>query len=207
MTNTQSFAKRELDILFKSATDPENRPIIEPFKDEILALCEKFGRSGQSGGSAPYTASAISQAVKKLLLQNPICPVTGIDEEWVNVMKMNGGKPMWQNLRCSGLFRYPDGKCSYVDAIVWKGEEYWDTFTGRVYIDNKDFELIGSSQCVKFPFTPKTFYLDVVRVPITKEEAESRKMHYIEGNKNECYYTVLKNPKQLERVFKYYDKK
>lgn len=60
MTNIQKFAKRELDIL--EATTPD--AIITPFAKEILALCEAFGKSGQSGGSAPYTASAISQAVK-----------------------------------------------------------------------------------------------------------------------------------------------
>ena len=206
-TNTQSFAMAELDVLSKSATDPNNRPIIEPFRNEILALCERFGLSGQSGGSAPMTASAISQAVKKLLLQEPICDVTGLDEEWVDVSQMSDGEILWQNKRCGGLFKYPNSKCSYIDAIVWEGEEEYDTFTGRVYIDDKNFELIGSSQYVKFPFKPKTFYIDVVRVPITKEEAESKKMHYIEGNFKECYYTILKDPTQLDKVFKYYDKK
>ncbi len=203
MTNTQKFAKRELDIL--EATTPD--AIITPFAKEILALCEAFGKSGQSGGSAPYTASAISQAVKKLMLQEPICDVTGHETEWVDVSEISDGEILWQNSRCSGLFKYPDGKLSYVDAIVWKGEEDWDTFTGRVYIDEKDFELIGSSQFAKLPFKPKTFYIDVVRVPITKEEAESRNLHYIEDGFNKCYYTILKDPTQLDKVFKYYDKK
>ncbi len=203
MTNTQKFAKRELDIL--EATTPD--AIITPFAKEILALCEAFGKSGQSGGSAPYTASAISQAVKKLMLQEPICDVTGHETEWVDVSEISDGEILWQNSRCSGLFKYPDGKLSYVDAIVWKGEEDWDTFTGRVYIDEKDFELIGSSQFAKLPFKPKTFYIDVVRVPITKEEAESRNLHYIEDGVNKCYYTILKDPTQLDKVFKYYDKK
>ena len=78
MTNTQKFAQQELDIL--AATVPD--AIVTPFAKEILALCEAFGNSGQSGGSAPYTASAISQAVKKLLLQEPICDVTGHENEW-----------------------------------------------------------------------------------------------------------------------------
>ena len=203
MTNTQSFAKKELDIL--AATVPD--AIVTPFANEILSLCEAFGKSGQSGGSAPFTASAISKAVKHLMLQEPICPITGIEEEWADIMGMNGGEKMWQNSRCSGLFKTEDEKCSYVDAIVWKGEEEYDTFTGWVYIDDKNFELISSSQCVKFPFTPKTFYIDVVSVPVTKEEAESRNMHYIEGDFKKCYYTILKNPKQLDKVFKYYDKK
>ena len=168
MTNTQKFAKRELDIL--AATVPD--AIITPFAKEILALCEKFGKSGQSGGSAPYTATAISKAVKKLLLQEPICDVTGHESEWFDVSEVCGGNKTYQNNRCSALFK--DGiesKAHYLDAIVWKGVEEYDTFTGRVYIDDKDFELIGSSQFVKFPFKPKTFYIDVIRVPISKEEA------------------------------------
>lgn len=203
MTNTQKFAKRELDIL--AATVPD--AIITPFAKEILALCEKFGKSGQSGGSAPYTATAISKAVKKLLLQEPICDVTGHESEWSDVSKTCGGNVTYQNKRCSALFK--DGiesKAHYLDAIVWKGVEDYDTFTGRVYIDDKDFELIGSSQLVKFPFKPKTFYIDVVRVPITKEEAEQRDLHYIEDGFGECYYTILKDPKQLDKVFEYYDR-
>ena len=57
-------AEKELDILIKTTIDA----IIRDFIPEILALCEKFGESGQSGGSAPYTAKAISQAVEKLCL-------------------------------------------------------------------------------------------------------------------------------------------
>ena len=203
MTNTYKHAKRELDIL--AATVPD--AIVTPFAKEILALCEKFGKSGQSGGSAPYTATAISKAVKKLLLQEPICDVTGHESEWFDVSESCGGNVTYQNNRCSALFK--DGiesKAHYLDAIVWKGKEYWDTFTGRVYIDDKNFELIGSPQFVKFPFKPKTFYVDVVRIPITKEEAEQRKLHYIEDGFGECYYTVLKDPKQLDEVFEYYDR-
>jgi len=202
MTNTQSFAKHELDIL--AATVPN--AIVTPFAKEILALCEAFGKSGQSGGSAPMTASSISHAVKALMLQEPICDITGHESEWNDITEMNGGKLMWQNRRCGSLFKYPNGKCSYSNAIVWKGEEEYDTFTGRVYSDFKQNKLIKSSQYVKFPFKPKTFYIDVVRVSITKIEAEELKMHYIEDD-NGCYYTVVKDPSQLKKVFKYYDKK
>lgn len=203
MTKTKTFAQRELDIL--EATVPD--AIITPFKKEILDLCEAFGKSGQSGGSAPYTASAISQAVKKLMLFQPICDVTGHESEWVDVSEHIGYPIVCQNSRCGGIFKHNDGKCYYNDAIVWKGEEEYDTFTGGVYIDDKNFEFISSNQQVKFPFNPKTFYIDVIRIPITKEEAEKRKLHYIEDSFKECYYTILKDPKQLKQVFKYYIKK
>lgn len=204
MTNTQLFAKQELDIL--AATVPD--AIITPFRKEILALCEAFEKSGGSGSSAPITASAISQAVKKLMLQEPICDITGHDNEWVDIAREIKGKILWQNSRCSGLFKNHEGKCNYIDAIHWKGVEKWDVFTGGVYIDDKSFELIGSSQYVKsFPFKPKTFYIDVLRVPITEEEGEARNLHYIKDGFDKCYYTIVKDPKQLDIVFKYYDKK
>src|ERR1035437_1995847 len=190
MTNTTKFAKQELDIL---AATVKNAAII-PFTKEILALCEAFGKSGQSGVSAPYTVTAISQAVKKLLLQEPICDVTGHETEWVDVIKNGDGTILYQNRRCSALFKDSvDGMARYIDAIIWKGFEKHDTFTGGVYIDDKNFELIGSGQFVRFPFEPKTFYIDVVRIPITKEEAESRNLHYIENTRDDCYYTVLKD--------------
>jgi hypothetical protein len=140
------------------------------------------------------------------MLRDPITEITGQEKEWVNIKEIMD-ETIWQNSRCGGLFKYSNGQCSYTDSIVWSGEEDWDTFTGRVYADDKEFELIGSSQLVKFPFTPKTFYVDVVRVPITKEEAEERNLHYIEDGFGECYYTVVKEPEQLEEVFNYYEKK
>lgn len=202
MTYTRSHAERELDIL--EATVPN--AIITPFREEILALCEAFGKSGQSGGSAPFTAYAISQAVKKLCLHQSICPLTGDDSEWVDVSDISlTDVPKWQNSRRTGVFKYGDGRAIFIDAIVWQGEEEYDTFTGRVYIDEEDFALIGSDHYVKFPFEPKTFYVDVVRVPISKEEAESRNMYYIEDGNGDCYYTVVKDPNQLDEVFEYYD--
>lgn len=189
MTNTQRYAQRELEILVKSATDPNNRPIIEPFIPEILALCEKFGKSGQSGGSAPFTAAALSQAIKKLCLQESICPITGLPEEWVNVRHLGvGGGPEFQNTRCSALFKNgTDGRAWYLDAIVWKGNKTGN-FTGSVWVNG---ERISSHQYVKkFPFTPKTFYIDVIDKEVSKDNWD----HY------------LKEPKQLMSVFRYYDR-
>jgi len=180
-SNLYDFAKSEIDHLIKTTPDA----IISEFVPEMLSLIDKFGNSGQSGGSAGYTSSAITNALKTLMSFKPISPVTDTPEEW-NKCSLN--PDTYQHKRCSAVFRDgDDSKAHYLDAIVWKGEEEYDTFTGRVYVDDKDFELISSHQNVKFPFTPKTFLIDVIRVPIKQEEAESRKLHYIEGNNNECY--------------------
>lgn len=193
MTNTQRFAELELNLLSQSATDLNNRPIIEPFKKEILALCEAFGTSGQSGGSAPYTATALSQAIKKLLLQEPILPMTGFDDEWMDVSNWGDGKSgiVYQNKRCSGLFKDSNGKCWYLDAIAWKTEN-GGSWSGSALLSNgKGFDKYYSRNFVKsFPFTPKTFYIDVTEVEEPKHD----------------WTFYVKNEKQLQKVFKYYDR-
>ena len=190
MSNTKKFAERELEILSKSATDPNNRPIIEEFIPEIIALCDKFGHSGQSGGSAPYTAKALAQAIEKLCLQKPIGPITGIDDEWVDVSGYgdNHGKNdiKYQNSRCSTLFKSVNGRVWYLDAINWKDEK-GACWSGLAYLANGD--KINSRQFLKsFPFEPKTFYVD-----ITSEET-----------KPDDWKFYVKDEKQLEEVFNYY---
>ena len=178
-----------MDILCKLGKDPENRPIIEEFIPEILALCEKFGNSGQSGGSASYVATALSQGIKKLCLQEPICPITGISEEWNNVSRIDNKTTLYQNNRCSALFLVDDdNQCGayYLDAIVWKTEK--GTMWSGTALD-KDGNKVYSRQYVKkFPFTPKTFYVDVIEKEVNKDDWE--------------FY--IKDDKQLKRVFKYY---
>jgi len=224
MTNTQRHAKTELELLSKIHLDPDNRPIVENFIPEILALCEKFGNSGKSGASAPYIAGAIASTIKKLLSFKPISPISGLDEEWGDVSDIAGGsEELYQNMRCGGILKHSkDGQASYVDAIVWRGQypgdeesEKWDdTFTGRVC-------GYHSSQNIKsFPFTPKTFYVDVIREQLPDDWTEEP---YIEGSdwydskefeetgiktwhKNNYRY-YIKDQKQLDEVFEYYDRK
>ena len=51
---------------------------------------------------------------------------------------------------------------------------------------------VGSAQYIKsFPFEPKTFYIDVIEEEVAKDDWEM----------------YLKDPKQLEKVWEYYDKK
>lgn len=194
MSNTKMFAEMELDILTKSNTDPDNRPIIEQFIPEIIALCDKFGKSGQSGGSAPFTARALSKAIENLCLQEPICPITGIDEEWIDITEINSGEPMWQNKRCSALFKDENGEVMYVDAIV-KRTQNDSSWSGSFWLNKKDYLsgnkdlMISNAQYVKeFPFTPKTFYIDVIEEEVAPDDWEM----------------YLKDKSQLDEVFKYY---
>jgi hypothetical protein len=198
LTNCYSHAEVELSILSAAAKDPNNRPIIEPFKDEILALCEKFGKSGQSGGSAPYTASAITQALQKLLLFETIAPITGEDHEWNDVTSIGDtDKRMYQNNRNSAIFKDGEsGKAYYIDAIVkrvpngsrWSGP-FW--LTKEDYLSGDESKKMNCRGYIKsFPFEPRTFVLDVIEEEVAKDDWEM----------------YVKDPKQLEEIYKYYDK-
>jgi hypothetical protein len=82
----------------------------------------------------------------------PIVPLTGEDWEWVNVAEQNGG-PLWQNKRCSHVFKDNDGAYD-INGIVFydwyvneKGEIRKSYFTGQ-----------GSRVPVTFPYVPKSEY-------------------------------------------------
>lgn len=184
-TNTAKYAAIELEILCKTVKDP----ILKPFIPEILALCEKFGKAGQSGGSAPVTATVISNSLKKLLLQEPICDITGVDEEWMDMSEFSDGEQLFQNKRCGTVFKNgKDGIPYYLDAIIWKNQD-GQTFSGSSTL--ADGSKIYSRQYIKkFPFKPKSFYIDRFDIEVAKDDWES----------------VVVDEKQLKAVFKYYDR-
>jgi len=196
MSNTADKAKLEFEVLRSTVEDA----IIAPFEKEILALVAKFGESGQSGGSAPYTAGAISSAVKKLCMQEPICDITGIDSEWHEVSDHMGTRTsMYQNKRLSSVFKDgKDGTPYYLNAIVFNGKDN-SSFTGNS-VKLKDGSTLASRQFIKLPFQPKTFYVDVI-------ETEWADQHEtVEKSGGGWWTSVIKDEKQLEEVFEYYKK-
>ncbi len=187
MSNTQSKAIREFEILEKTVKEP----VILEFKEEILALVDKFGNSGQSGGSAPFVASAISGAVKTLCLQKTITPLTGEDTEWVDNQNNRNSAVFWDE---------KNEKAHFLDAIVFRGD-ITGCFTGNS-ISMKDGSTIGSSNFIKkFPFEPKTFYIDVIETEWADKEETVKKQG------GGWWTSVVKDEKQLEEVWKYYDRK
>lgn len=207
MNNFKKHFHRELDIL-RDNLDKDDKLLIEPFVDIIDEICDIFAGEGHSGGSAPYSAGALSQTIKKILLFEPLSPITGDDSEWVDVSDDMGRKendtPVFQNSRCSAIFKDgKDGTAHYNHAIVWVGDTVgesgsvgWDTFTGTV-------EGIRSSQNIKsFPFKPKTFRIDVSRVPYDPGK-------HLQSDAVSCgpgdFVYLIKDKSQLDEVFEYYD--
>lgn len=191
MSNTYKHAKRELDILFKN----EPNSYLEEFQNEILALCDKFGKSGQSGGSATFTATDLTETIKKLCLQETITPIYNDENEW-NEVAFDVFE-IYQNNRCSSIFKNGKyNKAYYLDAIFTRtaqgdisSSSFWlnkeDCLIGDINLKIKSYGYIKS-----FPFKPKTFYIDVIEEEITPNNFEK--------------WCV--DASQLDAVYKYYDK-
>jgi hypothetical protein len=109
-------------------------------RENILELLETFSKQGHSGSSAPYAIGLF----EKLARFEPLGPITGADSEWVEV-----GEGIWQNARCSHVFKGADGRAYDIDGRIFR-EPDGSCFTSgdsRVYIE--------------FPYTPKREYVDV----------------------------------------------
>lgn len=192
----EDYATNELRALRKDVPDA----IVLEFSSEIISLVNKVQSSGSSGMTLPLYAATVAKVVEDLCLSKPITPIHDDPDQWYlpdasfeafaidNVTDaevaelqsdLDSYKPEMQHNRLSSLFKDYKGICRYIDAIVWVGEYEGDQFTGTV-------EGISSSQIVKFPFVPKTFYIDVV-------EGEDGKYQ-------------IKDYKDLKPVFEYYKK-
>lgn len=194
MSKSKSHAEREFEILQKTTPDA----IILPFKDEILALVEAVGESGQSGGSMPFTASAVSQSIQKLLMQTNISPLTGADEEWSSCREYNDDEELYQNIRDSRVFKdSKDGRAYFIDAIIFDGD-IGGTFTGGD-IDYKGKKISSVHYIKEFPFTPKSFYVDVIEERFKDEDGK------IPDENGDFWESKLKDESQLDEVFEYYD--
>lgn len=182
-------AKTELEIagLFEQDSDYNGA-----IGEAVMELIEVFSKQGHSGMSAPYVANIFNKLAKYEALQ----PITGKDQEWGEVYNSNG-KSCYQNIRCSALFKEgEDGKPYYIDALI-KRDQNGVCWTGKAWLSEEDYKsgdrskMVGSTCSIKsFPFTPKTFYVDVKSIEVAKDDWES----------------FVVDPKQLDEVWEYYDK-
>ena len=158
----------------------------------VMELIEVFAKQGHSGMSAPYVANIFH----KLANYEPLLGITGKDEEWSDVRDLGDGKSWYQNKRCSDIFKDgKDGRPYYIDAII-KRAQNGTCWSGFAWLNEEDYKtgdrskMVGKKGYIKsFPFTPKTFYIDVRDVEVAKDDWES----------------FVVDPSQLDEIKEYYD--
>ncbi len=184
-------AKMELEIAGLFDEDSDYAGMVAK---DVMELVEVFAKQGHSGMSAPYVAKLFN----KLANYEPLQPITGKDEEWGDVRDLGGDKSWYQNKRCSALFKDgKDGQAYYIDAVI-KRDQNGTCWSGMAWLSEEDYKtgdrskMVGKKGYVKsFPFTPKTFYIDVKDVEVAKDDWES----------------FIVDPSQLDEVREYYDLK
>ncbi len=109
----------------------------------VIELMEVFAEQGHSGGSAPICISIFTQLAKF----EPLGPLTGEDSEWTEV-----ADGVFQNKRCSHVFRQPDrfnGQAYDIEGKVFREP------SGSCYTSG------DSMVPITFPYTPTREYVDV----------------------------------------------
>lgn len=135
----EQHAERELRMagLFDRDSDYEGET-----GKAALELVKVFAAQGHSG----FSAGMATEICQKLMRYETLTPLTGKHEEWNNITETNGGNVLFQNNRCSHVFKDSNGAYD-IDGIIWKD---WGR-SGR-------FTSGASRVRVKFPYMPKRVY-------------------------------------------------
>ena len=127
------YARNELQRIIDQCEDEESRTMQQMITENILQIVGVFSEQGHSGHSAGYAIYAL----ERLLRFKPLTPLTGEAEEWNYIYTDNYGSALYQNKRCSSVFKEVDKegnilRCDDNDGIICSdnGGITWFT-TGR----------------------------------------------------------------------------
>lgn len=134
MRNLFEHAECELKLL-GGESDEMQRSMTK----HLLDLVRIFAAEGHSGFSAAYAISVLT----KLLKFEPLTPLTGADDEWVEC-----SPGLFQNIRCHRVFKDEDGAYDIHGRVFEDSSgSQWTSRESRVFIE--------------FPYTPTTEYIKV----------------------------------------------
>lgn len=143
MSEMINFAKRELDRIGLTENADE---MDKAMRDHILTMVAAFSDEGHSGFSASYALGLL----KKLLALEPLGPLTGDDDEWMEVYQRDNGETVYQNTRLSSVFKEETAGAYNIDGkVFW--EWFTDPETGEV--SKSYFTSSDSRVPVEFPYT------------------------------------------------------
>lgn len=137
MSNLELHAKAELERAGLFDKDSDYGGMLG---DAVMKMVKVFADEGHSG----YSAKMAINLFERVASFEPITPLTGADDEWMEV-----GEGMFQNVRCSHVFKGPDGQAYDIDGKVFREP------SGSCYTNGE------SRVPLTFPCTPKTEYVDV----------------------------------------------
>lgn len=158
MSNMLKWAENELLLAGYNKDDQEDGPN-KWLAEGTLELLKVFDEQGHSGSSAPYALALF----EKLAMWKPITPLTGEDDEWMEVVEGT-----WQNKRNCAVFKKEDGQAYWA-----QGRIFWEWCSAPDVDDGKPFKLTfrspDSRVNITFPWTqpdkPEYVFVPTDRYP------------------------------------------
>lgn len=145
MGNMTDFAKSELDRIGLGNNDRTGEDIDFHMRDHILRMIEEFEKEGHSGFSASYALGLL----ERLLAFKPLTPLTGEDDEWMDVYEEDDGDVVYQNKRMSSVFKSTKSGAYDIDGIV-----FYDWCTNDDGAKFKSYYTCYESRLpIEFPYT------------------------------------------------------
>lgn len=142
MSNKLKWAEAELKLAGYDVNDTEDGPN-KWLAEGTLELLKVFSEQGHSGMSAPYAVALF----EKLAMWKPIAPLTGEDDEWMEV-----DTDVWQNKRNSTVFKGEDGQAYWMDGRV-----FWEWYSAPDIDDGKPYKRCYTGResrvTIEFPWT------------------------------------------------------
>ncbi len=135
MNSLLQHAATELDAIGMTADSPDK--MNAAMRKHLLHMVTEFSKEGHSGFSAGYAVSML----ERLLRFKPLGPLTGNDSEWTDVHTKDDGVVVYQNKRCSTVFREgEDNATAYnIEGRVfwrWETDEHGNKY--KAYFTNYD---------------------------------------------------------------------
>lgn len=138
MSNLEAHARHELEIAGLFDKDSDYGGMLG---EAVMKMVKLFADEGHSGFSGKMAISIF----EKVASFEPLTPLTGVDEEWMEV-----STGIFQNVRCSHVFKEgKDGQAYDIDGRIFREPN------GSCFVSGE------SRVYVTFPYVPKREYVDV----------------------------------------------
>jgi hypothetical protein len=175
-------AERELDILKGYYENSDEESLLEPYREEILAIVKKFKAAGSQNGMSQYIAGSLARAIDKLCNGEPITHLTGEPDEWSHCET-----GLYINNRTSLVTKQKDHALPiYDNTIIWDAGD--SRFIGTAF--KEDGTKFTSRNYIRsFPCELKTFFIRVRPVKMSD---------------NDGYYYQIIDEFELNRALEYY---
>lgn len=95
-------------------TQAEYEMKLAGFPPEEIVVMKQIIRLFLSQWDSGGAVSVMQPVLTRLISGQPLSPLTGADNEWIDRTEETG-RPFWQNLRASSIFKDENGKCFDID--------------------------------------------------------------------------------------------